>query len=105
MEGGLRQAPLPEMMRALARQEPLSEHPLGALQSATLREGPVALDEHFLDGLRMAEEHDSAWSDTEAHRVAEFVGEAGQELERLTLQRLQMAQVKEKISWSGQAVG
>ena len=60
MEGRLSQTSLPEMMRALAREEPFTEHALGALQSAALREEPVALHEHFFNGLGMSEERDQA---------------------------------------------
>ena len=91
MEGRLREAALPAVVLALARQKPFTEQTLRALQRAPLVEAFVVRDEHVADEVGMIEEKGALRPDAEPRHVAVVAREAREKLERVAPEREHVA--------------
>ena len=82
VKGGLRETALPQVELVLAREEPLAEQHLRALEAAALVEEAPVRDEHVADAVGVAHEHHRLSGDAEAGDVAVAASEIGEERER-----------------------
>ena len=83
VEGGLGKPALAAVELALGGEQAFAEERLGRLEPLVLDEAPRALQEHFLDQLRVGDEPHVPRTDAVVREAAVFAAQPGEEAERV----------------------